>query len=45
MILSKNKSKILKEVLADDFKEEEEIKEGKEIAIDGQKIILKIIKK
>ncbi|HPD19658.1 MAG TPA: isoleucine--tRNA ligase [Candidatus Pacearchaeota archaeon] len=45
MILLKNKSKILKEVLADDFKEEEEIKEGKEIAIDGQKIILKIIKK
>ncbi|MDD5696408.1 MAG: class I tRNA ligase family protein, partial [Candidatus Pacebacteria bacterium] len=43
MILSKNKDNILKEVLAVGFKEED-VLEGKEISIDGEKIVLKIIK-
>jgi len=37
MILSKNENKILEEVLADDFKEEKEVKEGKEIVINDNK--------
>ncbi len=43
MILSKNKDKILKEVLAVDFKQEDAL-EGKEIRIDDETIVLKIIK-
>ncbi|MDD5555388.1 MAG: DUF5915 domain-containing protein, partial [Candidatus Pacebacteria bacterium] len=43
MILSKNREKLLKEVLAVEFKEEDKT-EGKEISIDDEKIVLKIIK-
>jgi len=43
MILSKNREKLLKEVLAVDFKQEDKT-EGKEISIDEEKIVLKIIK-
>jgi isoleucyl-tRNA synthetase len=45
MILSKNKDRILNDVLGIEFKKEDVIDNGKEILIEGSKIILKISKK
>lgn len=45
MILSKNKDRILNDVLGIEFKKQDVIDDGKEVLIEGNKIILKISKK
>lgn len=45
MILSKNKDRILNDVLGIEFKKENNVENGKEVLVEGNKIILKISKK